>query len=409
MHVSFVSIQLVAVVAALAFGDVDDRSAIQRGNLAFVGRAFCVLPRAADAGPSAVLGLPNADEDRPGVVAVVDLRSGRVDRVLRGESDSSFGRHVAASGSTLFVEAERAIGEGGKKRPELQLWSTRTWTLERTIASKPDERALGTFAVDLTDSKGSLLVGAKLEAGGHRCIALSSSLERVAAVDVRPLLDASVCTRIGDVDADGIDDVVLQAGEHLELHSGRDLTLLRSITDDDVDGFGASVAALDDLDGDGVRDFAIGCPQLGRRPTRPAFVRFVSGRTSAKLRDVEAPDGTHSFGYAMTTTPDLDGDGVRDLFVTSYALVEDGVTAVSAKTGSVLWTGPGSNGESPDVGRRVVRIDDVDGDAIDDVLATRSSLTEDFADHAGLVWFSGKSGASLGRIEALDLVAPRAK
>jgi hypothetical protein len=83
------------------------------------------------------------------------------------------------------------------------------------------------------------------------------------------------------------------------------------------DAFGSSVAVLSDIDGDGAREFAIGADQLGNLTTTTGtgYVRAFSGRSFQPLFRVNPPQVRDGFGHSLGATSDWNGDGAEDLFV----------------------------------------------------------------------------------------------
>lgn len=83
------------------------------------------------------------------------------------------------------------------------------------------------------------------------------------------------------------------------------------------DDFGRAVAAAGDLDDDGRPDFVVGATQ--RYTSHPGYVRAYSGRTGAELYEVvgAVPMDAFSdrFGAALATLPDMDGDGANEIVV----------------------------------------------------------------------------------------------
>jgi hypothetical protein len=110
---------------------------------------------------------------------------------------------------------------------------------------------------------------------------------------------------------------------------------------EEEDAFGISVAALGDLDGDGVPDLAVGAPgdDDGCNACGAVYVLFLERDGNVRAtRKISSGDGElgglfaakNEFGIAMTALPDVDGDGIVDLAVGAR-----GDTAVGPFTGAV--------------------------------------------------------------------------
>ena len=158
----------------------------------------------------------------------------------------------------------------------------------------------------------------------------------------------SAVTWIGDVDGDGVEDlavgaaatdgVALEVGVVWILFMNPDGTVRdqRRISPTNVDfeeSFGRSLARLDDLDGDGVPDLAVGVPRDDDGGTGnphwssncgAVWITFLNADGSVKATQrisqteggLTAPLPNHGyFGMSVTPLGDLDGDGVVDLAV----------------------------------------------------------------------------------------------
>src|SRR5688572_6875893 len=125
------------------------------------------------------------------------------------------------------------------------------------------------------------------------------------------------------------------------------------------DLLGRSVAALGDVDGDAVPDFAAGAPEWTGSPTPAGRIVVVSGRDGRIVRTFRNETGAPNFGAHVAPAGDLDGDGARDILLTAHGLVE----VRSGKTGELLLR-IGEAGEEP---RKAVGIGDADGDAVPDL------------------------------------------
>lgn len=163
-----------------------------------------------------------------------------------------------------------------------------------------------------------------------------------------------------------------------------------------LEGVGFSATFLDDLDGDGVRDYAFGGVRLAYRDEEQfGAVHIHSGATHARLRSITGL-GDESFGTTLADGGDFDGDGRGDLLVGAPASGDGELFVVSAATGAPLARFLPPTGFS-DFGRALVALGDLDGDAIPDFVAGDRDAVRTPALH----WISGASGAVLGRTVAL--------
>jgi hypothetical protein len=163
-------------------------------------------------------------------------------------------------------------------------------------------------------------------------------------------------TRIGDVDGDGLDDVLASApfrqlgdqpagrvyvlasrsGERLFTHTGLDSEQL-----------GLGIAPAGDVDGDGRPDYAAGAPGAAEGRGR---VYVWSGASGRQIRAIDGRQAGERFGENLWTAGDVDADGHSDLAV--GAPRHDGpagadagrLYVLSGKTGTLLFTLDGERG-----------------------------------------------------------------
>ena len=136
---------------------------------------------------------------------------------------------------------------------------------------------------------------------------------------------------LGDVNLDGVPDFVVsapgafQSGSgivgRVEVWSGSTLTKLYEVFGFLPDGeFGASLADLGDINGDGKSDFAVGAPH---EITNTGAVYVISGNAGEVLYRLEGIKPEGFFGSSVAMLGDTNGDGSVDLGAGAPALKGD--------------------------------------------------------------------------------------
>jgi hypothetical protein len=127
---------------------------------------------------------------------------------------------------------------------------------------------------------------------------------------------------LDDLDADGVQDfAVTSPGANdfcgrVEIFSSRDGRLLRRIDGAERGAqLGQSLAVIEDLDGDGLRDLALGAPHAQGAELESGCVLLCSSRNGAILAVLPGPERGARFGQTLDAAQDLDDDGRRDLLI----------------------------------------------------------------------------------------------
>ncbi|KAA3604301.1 MAG: hypothetical protein DWQ01_22750 [Planctomycetota bacterium] len=212
-----------------------------------------------------------------------------------------------------------------------------------------------------------------------------------------------------DVDLDGIPDILV--GDRVEvingninqgaayLFSGSTGNLIHRIEGElKSELFGESMAMFNDLNSDGIPDFAVGAS--GDFLTRPGRVSVFCGASGNELYRLYGHGLRDKFGKNMSRVGDVNGDGFDDFIVgahqaTPYLNTEAGEVGVfSGLDGSLIYHYEGGN-PYDSLGFQVGGLGDVNGDGIPDFGAMDLSSGSGGA----VIVASGSTGEILYRIE----------
>jgi len=180
---------------------------------------------------------------------------------------------------------------------------------------------------------------------------------------------------------------------------------------DDLDIFGVSVTNLGDLDGDGVNDLVVGAEldDDGGSNRGAIYILFLNSdgtvKSHQKISDTDGGftgvlDNNDHFGTSVSNLGDLDGDGVNDLAVGAeldddgagnrgalYILFlnSDGTVKSHQKISDTEGGFTGVLDNSDQFGNSVANLGDLDGDNVND-LAVGATGDDDGGNLRGAVW-----------------------
>ncbi|MEL6906702.1 MAG: integrin alpha [Planctomycetota bacterium] len=207
---------------------------------------------------------------------------------------------------------------------------------------------------------------------------------------------------VGDFDADGVDDYALvgRDGElgptppPVAIRSGATGAVLLGIGVAAAPGPLRSVARVDDVDGDGVPDLGFASSDA---------VSVIAGASDTRLWTVTVSSPSTGFGF--TPIGDVNLDGVTDLAHTSLGSTSSpgDTTILSGADGALIWSVPLE-------GSSVARIGDANGDGVDDfAVGNRDASTTGVAAFHGRAYvLDGTDGTVLRMHEPAQLASSQA-
>jgi hypothetical protein len=237
---------------------------------------------------------------------------------------------------------------------------------------------------------------------------------------------------IGDLNNDGINDIAVGSplsddggGDRgavwiLFLNTNGTVRGIQKISDvsggfagtlDDGDHFGSAIAGIGDHDGDGIEDIAVGATgdDDGGSDRGAVWILFMNTDGSVRFEQkISATSGNFNgvlndgnrFGSAVSSTGDLNGDGIPDLATGAdmdddggnnrgalwiLFMERDGEVISSSKISSTAGNFPGPLTDGNQFGSALANPGDLDADGNGDI-AVGAMLDDDGGSDRGAVW-----------------------
>ncbi len=341
-----------------------------------------------------------------------------------GELGFRFGEPLDVDGDgrvDIAAGARFKLWHGNQQNGTAQVWSGKTGALVREWDGEWPDALFGHWVMPIADLSGDGLADLVIAAPHAKTDAVRGGI----VVARSPKTGAEIwrhaetakgsenlgwdMARAGDENGDGRADVFVGApgGDdgRVLLLSGKDGTALKTLVPREPAGaFGWSVARLDDLDGDGHPEIAVGAPFAADAGAIVGAAFVLSSANGRDLWHWQGTDRRGGFGMLVAAVADLDGDGKTEIAVAAAGTedqtrsIPGELTIYGSKTGTPLrhWSGrqPGEQ-----YGRMIVATGDVDGDGVDDLAISAPWHRRADADRVGRIELrSGKSGAILDEL-----------
>lgn len=212
---------------------------------------------------------------------------------------------------------------------------------------------------------------------------------------------------ISDVNNDGTPDIVVGApgddaagvdAGRVDVFSGQDASLIYSIFGDFTeDRFGSSVSAIQDSNSDTIGDFIVGAPGS----FSSGFARLISGADGSAINTFFGPAPGSGMGWRVAAIDDIDGDGLQEIAsvaihaANSLGDVEAGRLFVISGTGLALLIDIAGLAADDHFGFDLAGLADVNNDGLGDILIGTPNDSRGGPDAGSAQIISGANGTIL--------------
>lgn len=391
--------------SALALPRADDHSGF--------GRSICFCGDLdGDKCSEIAVGSRSAGDKHQGKVLVYSGKSGKLLREIQGDVEGSgFGTEVCDAGDQdgdglREIAVAAPMGRRVRGSGSVEIRSGKDGSRLHALAGAEDENYFGTNLVAIGDvdgdKKDELLVRMRFGRGPKEqerfTVVSPASGKRLFTIDAP---EGSRCREngvpvaaLGDVDGDKLPDFAIEHGAQVFVHSGKDGKQLLALgavpAPGTVDSFGTAICALGDYSEDGRPDVFVGAPTAPDGAVR--LYRGMDGREAPVRVGTKYP----SVGFSLARGA-ARGNDLPDLVASACSRSGGQIVVQSGESESIQWVVDveSSVSDTP-IGWRVAGGSDADGDGVADFMASRWWPTS--SKGAAVLVFSGKDRARIHEI-----------
>ncbi len=202
------------------------------------------------------------------------------------------------------------------------------------------------------------------------------------AFDPQAELQPWIVAAVGDLTGDGVQELAVSLARLHNREGDTLVAVLDGTTGAEIDRvtrsvresfYGAQIARMSDLDGDGAPEFAVAAPSHDSGSGSYGAVFVHSGADRSLLYTITG-SADHRTGGAMTSVADRDGDGLDELAIVETRRIAGAtygdVVIRSGRDGSILATMSGDPDRFWATTARLDALGDLDGDDTADLLVS---------------------------------------